>query len=197
MSSHAPPGTGTVYRAVLDTLADHGPRRAPLAQVARLAATNRQFLYRNWPSPEALFQDACAMELERLLYLAREVDDAMPPPCLLVAQIVRATRLLREHPVTRATARTSPDLTLAALARRDTSLHHRALNWLLSRLEILYVGPDRKALAEALFTVAAPFALVPPPSHEPTDRASLDIRLSSALHCCLNIGPACANCQDP
>jgi hypothetical protein len=191
---------GTVYRAVLDTMAEHGPRQPPIAQIARLAFTNRQFLYRNWPDPKILFRDACAAELDRLLHRAADVpgagDDPMPPTCHVIAQIVRAARLLREHPVTQATARTSPDLCLAALAGPVTPFHVRALHWVQGRLCTLHSGgTDLETLAEALFTVAAPFALIPPASPSPAERARLDRQLRSALHSCLSTTPACTNCD--
>jgi AcrR family transcriptional regulator len=191
---------GTMYRAVLDTMAEHGPRQPPIAQIARLAFTNRQFIYRNWPDLTVLFRDACADELDRLLSRAAEVpgtwDDPLPPTCHVVAQVVRAARMLREHPVTLATARTSPDLCLTALAWPVTPFHTSALQWVRSSLCTLYSGRELEALAEALFTVAAPFALVPPTSSEPAERARLDGRLRSALHLCLTSSPACTDCTN-
>lgn len=195
MSIHAPPGIGTVYRAVLATLAEHGPRRPPLAQVARLAATNRQYLYRNWPDFQVLIQKACEAELDRLLYVASDTGGTLPPPCRVPAQIVRAARLLREHPVTHATARTSPDLLLTALTRPATALHTRALYWVQARLYESRPGTDHSTMARTLFTVAAPFALVPPPSDDPSDRELLNARLSTALHACLGLAPACSDCS--
>ena len=199
MSTHAPPGMGTVYRAVLDTMAEHGPLQPPIAQIARLAFTNRQFLYRNWPNPKILFRDACAAELDRLLDRAAEVpgtwDEPLPPTCHVIAQIVRAARLLREHPVTQTTARTSPDLCLAALTGPVTPFHGQALQWVRGRLYTLYPGKDSDTLAEALFTVAAPFALIPPTPPSPAERTRLDGQLRAALHSCLSTTPACTTCD--
>ncbi|MFJ5305533.1 TetR/AcrR family transcriptional regulator [Streptomyces sp. NPDC088350] len=198
MSAHAPPGMGTVYRAVLDTMAEHGPRQPPIAQIARLASTNRQFIYRNWPDPKVLFRDACMAELDSLLHRAAEVpgvgDDPMPPTCHVITQIVRAARLLREHPVTQAAARTSPDLCLAALTWPVTPFHERGLQWMRGRLFTLHPGKDLETLAEALLTVTAPFALIPPTSPGPAEQARLDSRLHSALHSCLSTTPACTDC---
>ncbi|GAA2625227.1 TetR/AcrR family transcriptional regulator [Streptomyces vastus] len=196
MSIHAPPGMGTVYRAVLATLAEHGPHRPPLAEVARRAATNRQYLYRNWPDFQVLIREACEAELDRLLYVASDTGARLPPSCRVPAQIVRAARLLREHPVTHATARTSPDLLLTALARPATALHTRALYWVQARLYEWRPGTDHSTTARALFTVAAPFALVPPPSDDPSDRERLNARLSTTLHACLGLTPACSDCSD-
>ncbi|MEV5534366.1 hypothetical protein [Streptomyces prunicolor] len=200
MSTHAPPGMGTMYRAVLDTMAEHGPRQPPIAQIARLAFTNRQFIYRNWPDLTVLFRDACAAELDRVLHRAAEVpgtwDDPLPPTCHVIAQIVRAARMLREHPVTLATARTSPDLCLTALAGPVTPFHTSARQWVRSCLYTLHSGRELEARAEALCTVAAPFALVPPTSSEPAERARLDEQLRSALHLCLTSSPACADCAE-
>lgn len=191
---------GAVYRAVLDTMAEHGARQPPIAQIARLALTNRQFLYRNWPKPENLFRDACAAELNRILSVAADTeatgtgDGPTPPSCHVIAQIVRAARLLREHPVTEATARTSPDLCLAALAGSATPLHLRALHWLRGRLYTLHSGGDLEIMADALLTIATPFALIPPASPGPAERTRLDTQLCSALHSCLSSPPACTSC---
>ncbi|WP_328770774.1 TetR/AcrR family transcriptional regulator [Streptomyces sp. NBC_00286] len=190
MSLHAPPGVGTVYRAVLATLAEHGPRRPPIAEIARRAATSRQYLYRNWPDSRLLIQKACESELDRLLDVAGCTGGTLPQPCRLPAQIVHAARLLREHPVTQATARTSPDLLLTALTEPTTTLHTRALHWLQAGLYLWRPGPDDAALARTLFTVTAPFALVPPPSDNLSDRQLLDTRLTTALHTCLSLDPA-------
>jgi len=190
MSLHAPPGVGAVYRAVLATLAEHGPRRPPLAEVARRAATSRQYLYRNWPDFQVLIQKACEAELGRLLDVASCTGGTLPQPSRLPAQIVRAARLLREHPVTRATARTSPDLLLTALTRPTTTLHTRALYWVQEGLYLWRPGRDHSDLARTLFTVTAPFALVPPPTDDLSDRELLDTRLSTALHSCLGLDPA-------
>ncbi|WP_329219576.1 hypothetical protein OG352_23615 [Streptomyces sp. NBC_01485] len=187
MNTYAPPGMGTVYRAVLDTMAEHGPHRPPIAQIARLADTNRQFLYRNWPDQRVLILKACTAELDRLLQRASNAGYELSPPCMLVAQIVRAARLVREHPVMVATARTNPDLLLSALTHPDTSLHLRALLWLQNRLYVRYPGmAEREPMSWTLLAMASPFALAPPPSHAPTDRTVLDARLSLYLHTCLN-----------
>ncbi|GGL06200.1 TetR/AcrR family transcriptional regulator [Streptomyces flaveus] len=195
MSIHAPPGMGTVYRAVLATLAEHGPRRPPIAEIARRAATSRQYLYRNWPDFQVLIQKACKAELDRLLDVASCTGGTLPQPCRLPAQLVRAARLLREHPVTRATARTSPDLLLTALTRPTTALHTRALYWVQAGLCISQPSADHSTTARTLFTVTAPFALVPPPWDDPSDRELLNTRLSTALHACLGLTPACSDCS--
>ncbi|NGO41916.1 hypothetical protein [Streptomyces ureilyticus] len=64
------------------------------------AATSRQYLYRNWPDFQVLIQKACEAELDRLLDVASCTGGTPPQTSRLPAQIVRAARLLREHPVT-------------------------------------------------------------------------------------------------
>ncbi|MEV6739083.1 hypothetical protein AB0N14_20025 [Streptomyces sp. NPDC051104] len=111
-SSVRQPGTGTVYRATLDALAQYGPRRIGVTHIARLARCNRSYLYRNWAGHRVLIRDATLAELQRLLQVAREAPGPLPPPrCLAVRVVVRAARLLREHLATRTMALTAPDLT--------------------------------------------------------------------------------------
>ncbi|MET7679129.1 TetR/AcrR family transcriptional regulator [Streptomyces sp. NPDC005423] len=72
-----------MYRATLDALAAHGPRRAGVTHIARLADTNRPFIYRNWPTPYVLLRDSTLRELRRVLDLAREVPGPpSAPECL-------------------------------------------------------------------------------------------------------------------
>ncbi|MGW1022209.1 hypothetical protein ACWD4J_00620 [Streptomyces sp. NPDC002577] len=152
MPDHAPPGMTQVHRAVLDTMARYGPRRVPLAHVARLAGTNRPFL---------------------------------------------AARLVREHPVTEATARTAPDLLLKVLTDPATPLHRQALHWLYERLGVLRFHTDLESTGRLILTVAAPFALLPPSHKSRDERTRLDSRLRSTLHACLSPAPPCTACAPP
>ncbi|MGH1554731.1 TetR/AcrR family transcriptional regulator [Streptomyces sp. L7] len=127
----APPGMGTVHRATLDAMALRGPRRVGVTHIARLADSNRQFFYRNWASPQVLLREATLQELKRVLERALEVPSPLPPrECLGVRFVVRAARLLREHPVVAAMARTEPTMTYAAVLRTDTEWHGIARQWL-------------------------------------------------------------------
>ncbi|MBA4864828.1 hypothetical protein H1V43_26465 [Streptomyces sp. PSKA54] len=197
MPDHAPPGMTQVHRAVVDTMAMYGPRRVPLAHVARLAGTNRQFLYRNWPRTSNLVRQACEGELRRVLHAAAEVGDPFPPLCLAVEQVVRAARLIREHPVTEAAARTAPDLLLKSLTGPATPLHTQALHWLYERLDVLRFHKDLESTGRLILTVAAPFALLPPTPKSRDERTRLDTRLRSALHACLSPAPPCTACAPP
>lgn len=184
-----------VYRATLDALAVHGPRRVGVTHIARLADTNRPFLYRNWATPSVLLRDATLRELHRVLQLAREVPGPLPPPqCYAVRKVVRAARLLREHPVVEAMARTEPALTYAAVLRPDTVWHQTAWHWLSEHATgHLPRGTEQDTVTAAVLTIALPYALLPPEeSPDPTgERDAVDRRLSQAVHACLGLPPAC------
>jgi AcrR family transcriptional regulator len=193
LKAKAPPGTGTVYRATLDALAQYGPRRAGMTQIARLAATNRPFLYRNWASREALVREATRLELKRLLFLAREVADPLPPRCLEARSVVRAARLVREHPVVGTLAHTAPESVHAAILRPVTEWHAMAWSWLCGHVTAhLAAGPERDSTTLAVLTTALPYALTPPvDSSDPEERATIDARLSTAVHLCLGATSSC------
>jgi AcrR family transcriptional regulator len=186
----APPGTGAVHRAALEALALYGPRRAGMAQIARLADTNRPFLYRNWASREALIREATEQELKRLLYLARELRDPSPSACPQAQIVVRAARLLREHPAVGTTARTDPQLVHAAILRPGTTWHTTAWFWLREHVTgHIADAAERDRATLAVLTTALPYALTPPA--DPSDlseRAAIDTRLSTAVQLCLS-GP--------
>ncbi|MGV9563165.1 TetR/AcrR family transcriptional regulator [Streptomyces sp. NPDC003480] len=206
MSRSAPsvwqPGTGAVYRATLDALAQYGPRRVGVTHIARVARCNRSYLYRNWTGPEVLIRDATLAELRRLLHVAGEVPAPLPPPrCLAVHVVVRAARLLREHPVLRTMALTAPDLVHAAVLRPTTVWHRTAWDWL--RRDVtghLPAGATQDAVTLAVLTTALPYALTPPPDvpDPAAEREAVDRRLSSALHSCLGLPPCCPDgAEDP
>ncbi|WP_146067829.1 TetR/AcrR family transcriptional regulator [Streptomyces sp. Ru72] len=195
------PGTGTVYRATLDALAQYGPQRVGVTHIARLARCNRSYLYRNWAGPQALIRDATLTELRRLLQVAREAPGPLPPPrCLAVRVMVRAARLVREHPATKAMALTAPDLMHTAVLSPTTLWHRTACDWLRRHVTgHLPRGATQDAVTLAVLTTALPYALTPPPEdRDPSgEREAVDHRLSLALHCCLGLPPACPDCADP
>ncbi|NUR00346.1 MAG: helix-turn-helix transcriptional regulator [Streptomyces sp.] len=190
----APPGTGAVLRATLEALAQYGPRRAGMTQIARLADTNRLFLYRNWAGREALVEQAVRLELRRLLHLAREVREPLPSPCMEARIVVRAARLLREHPVVGTAARTDPELVHTAILRPATELHTTAWFWLSEHVTGHITEPAaRERTTLAILTSALPYALTPPA--DPSDlseRAAIDDRLNTAVHLCLAAPSPCA-----
>ncbi|MGW1159179.1 TetR/AcrR family transcriptional regulator [Streptomyces sp. NPDC002513] len=194
------PGTGTVYRATLDALAQYGPRRVGVTHVARLARCNRSYLYRNWAGPQVLIRDATLAELQRLLHAACEAPGPLPPPrCLAVLVVVRAARLLREHPVVRTMALTAPELVHAAVLCPTTVWHRTAWNWLRRHATgHLPAGPTQDAVTLAVLTTALPYALTPPPEipDPAAEREAVDRRLSPALHSCLGLPPCCPDCAD-
>jgi len=195
----APPGTSTVYRAALDALAEHGPKRVGVTHIARLAGTNRPFIYRNWASPQTLLKDATLHELRRVLHEARDVPGRLPPPpCLAVRKVIRAAGLLREHPVVMAMARSDPALTYAAVLRPTTAWHRLAWRWLSEHATgHLPWGAERDRTTLAVLTTALPYALVPPqhPSEPIAERTAVDRRLSQALHACLGARLDCPDCE--
>ncbi|KUO16917.1 TetR/AcrR family transcriptional regulator [Streptomyces dysideae] len=190
----APPGTGIVHRATLEALAQYGPRRAGMTQIARLADTNRPFLYRNWTDREALLREATRLELRRLLHVAREVMEPLPPRCLQVRFVVRAARLLREHPVVGTMARTDPELVHSAILRPVTDWHTAAWFWLREHVtQHITEAVERDHTTLAILTTALPYALTPPTNpSDPEERATIDARLSTAVHLCLAAPPPCA-----
>jgi AcrR family transcriptional regulator len=196
----APPSMATVHRAALDALAEYGPRRIGVTHIARLAGTNRPFLYRNWASTQALVREATLQELKRLLGVAREVPGPLPPSddCLAIRFVVRAARLLREHPVVGAMARTEPSLMHTAVLRPTTLWHRTAWQWLTEHVtRHLPRDIEQDAVALAVLTTALPYALTPPPdSSDPAaERASIDHRLSLSLHACLGLPLGCSDCS--
>ncbi|MFF4208610.1 hypothetical protein ACFYZE_04385 [Streptomyces sp. NPDC001796] len=195
------PGTGTVYRAPLAALAQYGPQRVGVTHNARLARCNRSYLYRNWAGPQVLIRDATLAELRRLLQVACEAPGPLPPPrCLAVRVVVRAARLLREHPATRAMALTAPDLVHEAVLRPTTIWHRTTWEWLRRHVTgHLPRGATPDAVTLAVLTTALPYALTPPPEvpDPAAERETVDRRLSLALHCCLGLPPACPDCAAP
>jgi AcrR family transcriptional regulator len=193
----APPGIGTVYRATLDALAQYGPRRAGMTQIARLADTNRPFLYRNWSGREALIREATRLELRRLLHVAREVSEPLPPRCLQARFVVRAARLLREHPVIGTMARVDPELVHFAILRPVTDWHTTAWFWLREHVTgHITEEAERDRATLAVLTTALPYALTPATnSSDPEERATIDARLSTAVHACLAAPTPCAGPQ--
>ncbi|SCF91666.1 hypothetical protein GA0115254_124826 [Streptomyces sp. Ncost-T10-10d] len=193
-SYKAPPSQSLIYSAVLQSMAEHGPRRMNMALAARIADTDRQLLYRNWPDRNVLVRESAESELQRVLFVASDLRSEQEGLCRVAEQIVRAARMAREHPVTRTTVRTDPDLLRSALLDTDTRLHGRARYWLGG----LFPGPLARTiphmyrLPDVLLTVAAPFALTPPEEpHTDSERSQLDARLRTALHMCLGIAPDC------
>jgi AcrR family transcriptional regulator len=191
--------TVTVYRAALAALAEHGPRRVGVTHIARLAGTNRTFVYRNWAGPQALLKDATLHELRHVLHKAREVPEQLPPtPCLAVRTVVRAAGLLREHPVVGAMARTDPALTYAAVLRPTTPWHQLAWRWLTEHVTgHLPRGVEQDTTTLAVLTTALPYALTPPqnPPDPVSERAAVDRRLGQALHACLGAPLNCPDCE--
>lgn len=183
-----------MYRATLDAMAMRGPRRVGVTHIARLADSNRQFFYRNWTSPQVLLREATLQELKRVLHLALEVPSPPPAPeCLGVHFVARAARMLREHPVVAAMARTEPAMTYAAVLRTDTEWHGIAWQWLTEHVTPHLRGSaERDMVTLAVLTTALPYALIPPeePPSE-AERAAVDSRLSQALHACIGLPPTC------
>lgn len=183
-----------MYRATLDAMAMRGPRRVGVTHIARLADSNRQYFYRNWANPQVLLREATLQELKRVLHVALQVPGPLPPPeCLGVRFVVRAARLLREHPVVAAMARTEPAMTYAAVLRTDTEWHGIAWQWLSEHVTPHLRGSaERDMVTLAVLTTALPYALIPPeePPSE-AERAAVDSRLSQALHACLGLPLAC------
>ncbi|MER5749173.1 hypothetical protein [Streptomyces sp. NPDC002088] len=169
-----------------------------MTHIARLADTNRAFLYRNWASPQVLIRDATLLELRRVLEVAREVPGPLPPPrCVPVRIVVRAARLLREHPVVGAMARTDPTLAHAAVLRPTTVWHQEAWHWLSNHVtEHLPRGKEQEAATLAVLNTSLPYALTPPPDSADltTERASIDRRLTLSLHPCLGLPLNCHDC---
>ncbi|MFE7106195.1 hypothetical protein ACFU98_12455 [Streptomyces sp. NPDC057575] len=199
-SYKAPPSLSLVYSAVLQSMAEHGPRKMNLALVARLAETDRQLLYRNWPDRNVLVRECADHELQRVLFVAGNLRSEQEGLCRVAEKIVRAARMVREHPVTRATARTDPDLLRGALLSYDTRLHGRARHWLndLFPWQLARSIPNLRLLSDVLLTVAAPFALTPPEEpHTDSERSELDARLRITLHLCLGIAPDCPCAATP
>ncbi|MDR3082921.1 MAG: TetR/AcrR family transcriptional regulator [Streptomyces sp.] len=196
----APPGMATVHRATLDALAQYGPRRVGVTHIARLADTNRAFIYRNWPDPRVLIRDATLGELKHLLNVARDVPEPVPPPgCLAVHMVVRAARLLREHPVVGALARIEPTHAHMAVLRPNTVWHNTAWHWLTEYVTAhLRLGPEQDTATLAVLTTALPYALTPPPEScdLSPERASVDRRLTASLHPCLGLPAGCSLCTE-
>ncbi|MFJ2877842.1 hypothetical protein ACIPJN_11000 [Streptomyces sp. NPDC086796] len=199
-SYKAPPSLGLIYSAVLQSVAEHGPRKMNLALAARLADTDRQLLYRNWPDRNALVRESVESELQRVLFIASDLCSEQEGLCRVAEKIVRAARMVREHPVTRATARTDPDLLRGALLGGDTQMHGWARYWLVG----LFPRPSAwtpqhlRLLPDILLGVAAPFALTPPEEpHTDSERSQLDTRLRITLHLCLGIAPDCPCAPTP
>jgi hypothetical protein len=105
---------------------------------------------------------------------------------------VRAARLLREHPVVAAMARTEPALTYAAVLRPDTVWHETASSWLTEHVTAHVPGGAQQATATlAVLTTALPYALIPPLEPSDAERAAVDERLGQALHACLGLPLDC------
>ncbi|MPY62378.1 TetR/AcrR family transcriptional regulator [Streptomyces spongiae] len=196
------PSTGTVYRATLDALAEYGPRRVGVTHIARRARCNRSYLYRHWSSTQALIRDATLAELRHVLDVARDVPGPLPPShCLAPRVVVRAARLVREHPVVRTMAVTDPELTHAAVLRPTTVWHTAAWSWLCRHVTAhLPLGAAQDVATLAVLTTALPYALTPPPdspdrSGPAAERASIDDRLGASLHLCLGLSAACPDCR--
>ncbi|WP_406382423.1 TetR/AcrR family transcriptional regulator [Streptomyces sp. NBC_01618] len=163
-SYKAPPSQTLIYSAVVQSMAEHGPRKMNMALAARIAETDRQLLYRNWPDRQVLVREAAESELQRVLFVASDLLSEQEGVCQVAEMIVRAARMVREHPVTRTTARTDPDLLRNALLDMDTRLHGRARYWLegLFPEPLARTLPPMYWLRDVLLTIAAPFALTPP-----------------------------------
>ncbi|WP_409470676.1 TetR/AcrR family transcriptional regulator [Streptomyces sp. HC307] len=197
LNAKAPPGVGAVYRAALDALAQYGPRRTGMTQIARLADTNRPYLYRNWASCQRLLQEATRHELRRVLDVACEIVDPLPSPCAEVRLVVCAARLLREHPAVGTMARTDPALVHTAILRPDSAWHTLAWSWLCDHVSGQVVAAaDRDTVTLAVLTTALPYALTPPANpSDPAERTAIDARLSTAVHLCLGVSPPCTDCE--
>ncbi|MFR9798590.1 TetR/AcrR family transcriptional regulator [Streptomyces sp. MS06] len=200
--SASPPGTGvgTVHRAALEALARHGPRRTGITHIARLARCDRSYLYRHWGDAGTLLREAALREFHRLLLVAREVPGRLPPPrCLPVLLVLRAARLLREHPVVGALARQEPEAVHAAVLDTGTVWHGTAWEWLCAHVTAdLPAGARRDAVTLAVLTAALPYALTPPAAADAgraaEARAVVDRRLGLTLHACLGLPPDCLDC---
>lgn len=138
-------------------------------------------------------------ELRRVLDVARDVPGPLPPPrCLGVRIVVRAARLLREHPVVRTMAVTGPEFAHTAVLLPTTDWHATAWSWLCRHVTThLPMGAAQDTAALAVLTTALPYALTPPPdSPDPAaGRASIDHKLSLSLHLCLDLPATCPDCQ--
>lgn len=191
------PGRATVYRAVLDALTQYGPRRTGVTHIARLARCNRSYLYRNWADPQALLREATLSELRRVLYVAREVREPLPAGCLEARVVVRAARLVREHPVVRTMARTDPELVHAAILRPATAWHTLTWSWLHEHVTGRLTGAaERDRTTLAVLTTALPYALTPPADSSDTEeRAKIDARLNTTVHLCLTLPLPCIDCS--
>ncbi|MFJ9176706.1 TetR/AcrR family transcriptional regulator [Streptomyces sp. NPDC102360] len=197
----ASPGTSAVYRATLQALAENGPRRTGITQIARAADTNRPYLYRNWRDAQSLVRQATLHELKRVLTVACDVRDPAPSPhCLTVQSVVRAARLAREHPVVRTMARTEPALVHSAVLRPTTSWHSMVWHWLTEHVTYhLPRGDAQDAATLLVLTVALPYALTPPTegTDEAAERTATNVRLASALHAVLGLPTPCPDCTPP
>lgn len=187
-----------MYRATLNALAQYGPRRTGVTHIARLARCNRSYLYRNWASPQTLIREATLTELRRLLDVACQPPGTLPPPpCLSVLVVVRAARLLREHPVVGAMARREPELAFAAVLNPNSIWHRTAWHWLCTHVTArIPRGAEQDMATLTVLTTALPYALTPlPDAADPAAwRASVARRVSLALHAGLGLPPACPDC---
>ncbi|MEV8451425.1 hypothetical protein AB0467_02180 [Streptomyces sp. NPDC052095] len=193
-AGHAPPSLRLVRSAVLRSVVEHGPRRMNIALAARLAETDRQFLYRNWPDREALVREAVVDELQQVLFLVSERRSEQEELCRIAGRLVRAARAVREHPVTRTTIRTDPDLLRGALLDQETPLHAHARRWLADQFPgpLERTIPHVRLVRDTLLTLAIPFAFtLAEEPHTEAESDLLDARLRIALHLCLGLAPDC------
>ncbi|MFB6715728.1 hypothetical protein ACFCZY_39655 [Streptomyces sp. NPDC056237] len=81
----APPSQSLIYSAVVQSMAEHGPRKMNMALAARIAETDRQLLYRNWPDRQVLIHEATERELQRVLFVAGDLLSEHEGVCRVAA----------------------------------------------------------------------------------------------------------------
>lgn len=112
----------TAARALLD---EEGPAAVTHQRVAKRAGVGRATVYRHWPQPETLLQDAIAgVDLPFFALVPDRIDD----PAVRAAWLHRELRLLADELALPTVARITA--TLVQSAQRDPAARRRLDQWL-------------------------------------------------------------------
>lgn len=180
-----------IVSAAVDVLAEFGPTRMTMADVARRAGVSRMTVYRRYRSLDAVISAALTAEI------ADVVADAMHTPSSgeaardrIVAQSVAVISALVDHTLLQRVLEVDPQSVLPLLVERIGSGQRLLQDYLAVALESGMAGRggdgsirdgDPRLLALCILTMAQPFVMAMRPLRQEYPQEQLLAELATAI----------------
>ncbi len=180
----------------------HGISRTTLTDVAREAGLSRMTVYRRWSGLPELIGRMMQREWDQILEIdpAALADEAIgrgDVRGVLVREVVRNARTLRESELLMSIIASEPQLLMPYLLQRQGTMHRRAIGGIAEAIRGGQhdgsVAPgDPVRMATAVVMAAQSWVVSMDAAGDGQDPAQLDAELRSMLHAYLRPQPAAA-----